>query len=282
MTALPQGTAAAGRSGRRPERVSRREVLTVVGVTAILWVVASQLVLFVPLRILVTLVHEAGHAVVATLLGGDVLTVTVNRHGGGLMASRAIDPSASYRVLVASAGYVGTAIVGATMLELSRRLRGGRVALAVLAVIVAAIGLVWVPWSFEPDAGSALVTGSSSGDGRFTILVCVLAILALVGLAVQPLTRLRRAAVMVLATCLCLGAVEDLQLVLDISRRGGHSDAAAAAAVTPLSSWLWATIWMVLGIVACALAVWSAIGQEGSRSDPAGGSMTPDSGAARG
>lgn len=155
MSALPQGTAAPGQSGRRQERVSRREVLTVVGVTAILWLVASQLVLFVPLRILVTLVHEAGHAVMATLLGGDVLTVTVNNHGGGLMASRAVDPSTSYQVLVASAGYVGTAIVGATMLELSRRLRGGRVALAVLGVIVAAIGLVWVPGSTRSSPGSA-------------------------------------------------------------------------------------------------------------------------------
>lgn len=84
------------------------------------------------------------------------------------------------------------------MLELSRLLRGGRVALATLALI-AAIGLAWVPWHFEPDALSAVATRSSSGDGRFTILVCLVAVIILVALAVQPLTRLRRAAVMVLA-----------------------------------------------------------------------------------
>jgi hypothetical protein len=234
----------------------------VVGVTAAFWLVASQFVLFVPLRLVVTLVHEAGHALTATLLGGDVLTVTVNKHGGGLMRSRSTDPSTTYRVLVASAGYVGTAVIGATMLELSRRLRGGRVALGALAVVVAAIGVAWVPWSFEPDPLSARATGSGSGDGRFTIFVCVAAVVVLVGLALQPLMRLRRGAVMVLATCLCLGAVEDLQLLLDISRQGGHSDAAAAAAVTPLSSWTWAALWMLLGVVACVAATWSAVGRD--------------------
>ena len=233
-----------------------------VGVTAALWLLASQIVFFVPMRLLVTLVHEAGHALTAEVLGGDVLSVTVNRHGGGLMRSRSADPGTAYQVLVASAGYVGTALVGATMLELSRLLRGGRIALTALAAIIAAIGVAWVPWRFEPDPLAELATGSSSGDGRFTVLVCVVAVITLSGLAVQPLTRLRRAAVMVIATCLCLGAVEDLQILLDISRRGGHSDAALAAAVTPLSSWMWAAIWMLLGVAACVLATWSAAGRE--------------------
>jgi hypothetical protein len=267
MTTLPEHTPpdhtpALGPSGNRQVRVSRREVLVVVGVTAALWLVASQLILFVPLRLLVTLVHEAGHAVTATLFGGEVLTVTVNRHGGGLMRSRATDPSTTYQVLVASAGYLGTAMVGGLLLELSRRLRGGRIALGALALIVAAVGVAWVPWTFEPDPISAMATGSGSGDGRFTILVCILAVAVLVGLAVQPVARLRRAAILVIATCLCLGAVEDLQLVLDISRRGGHSDAALAAAVTPLSSWMWAAIWMLLGVAACVLGTWSAVGRD--------------------
>jgi hypothetical protein len=194
------------------------------------------------------------------LLGGDVLSVTVNPSGGGLTHWSASDPGTTFRLLVASAGYVGTAIVGATMLELSPRLRGGRVALGLLAVLVAAVGLAWVPWRFSPDPLSAAVTGSSASDGRFTVLVCVAAVVVLAGLAAQPVVRLRRGAVMVLATCLCLAAVQDLLAVLEISRRGGHSDAASAAAVTPLPSWLWAGLWMLLGLGVCGLAAWSAAG----------------------
>ena len=73
---------------------------------------------------------------------------------------------------------------------------------------------------------------------------------------------LRRGVVVVLATCLCLGAVEDLRQVLDISSHGGHSDAAAAAAVTPLSSWVWAALWMLFGFAACGLALWSALARD--------------------
>jgi hypothetical protein len=242
--------------------VSRREVLTIVAVTAAVWLLGSGFVLLVPLRLLVTLAHESGHALMATALGGHVQTVTVNRYGGGLMQSRSVHPSTTYSVLVASSGYVGAALLGAAMLELSKRLRTGRVALAVLAVAVALVALLWVPWTFSPDAASSAVTGSSRGDGRFTLLVCLVAVVVLVGLVVQPLVRLRRGVVVVLATCLCLGAVEDLRVVLDLSSRGGHSDAAAAAAVTPLSSWVWAAMWMLFGVAVCGLAVWSLVGRE--------------------
>ena len=237
-------------------------MLTTVAVTAAVWLLFSGFIVLVPLRLLVTLAHEAGHALMATVLGGDVLTVTVNRYGGGLMQSQSVDPSTTYTVLVASAGYVGAALLGASMLELSRRLRGGRIALGAMAFAIALVAVLWVPWRFSPDAASSSVTGSSSGDGRFTWLVCVLAVALLIGLAVQPIVRLRRAVIVVLATCLCLGAVEDLRLVLDLSSRGGHSDAASAAAVTPLSSWLWAALWLLFGVAACALAVWSAFGRE--------------------
>lgn len=47
-----------------------------------------------------------------------------------------------------------------------------------LAVAVAGIGLAWVPLRVEPDPVSALFTGAGSGDGRFTIVVCCVAILS--------------------------------------------------------------------------------------------------------
>jgi hypothetical protein len=95
----------------------------------------------------------------------------------------------------------------------------------------------------------------------------VLAVAVLVGVAVQPVVRLRRAVVVVLATCLFLGGVEDLRLVLDISSRGGHSDAAAAAAITPLSSWMWSALWLLFGVAVCALALWSALSRDEAKAD---------------
>lgn len=243
--------------------VTRRQMVVLVGVTTAVWFVFSSSWVLLPIRLLVTLVHEAGHAVALELLGGDVQYVIINEHGGGLTSGRLPAPTSSLdQVIVSSAGYLGTAVVGGLLLEASTRLRRGRIGTVALAVVVVAIGLAWVPWSVEPDAFSAAATGSSTGDGRFTILVCCLAVVALAGLAWQPIVRLRTGAVAVLATAFCLASIDDLRFVLDLSSRGGHSDAAAAAAVTSLSSWMWAAIWLVMGAAACGLGLWAALSDD--------------------
>ena len=49
---------------------------------------------------------------------------------------------------------------------------------------------------------------------------------------------------------------------MDWSAQGGHSDAAMAADVTGLSSWMWAVIWLLIGVVVCALALWSVLSSD--------------------
>ena len=210
-----------------------------------------------------TLVHEAGHAAAATVLGGKVASVTVNRHGGGLTTwSYSGEIPTVRRVVVASAGYVGAAIVGAVMIEAASRARRGRIAITLLAGLVAAIAIAWVPWSYHADRGMAQVTGSSDGDGRFSTLFCAATVAVLMGIAVQPSERLRRGAILALATALCLASIDDLRGVMDISSRGGHSDAAAAADVTPLSSWMWSAIWLLIGVGACVAGMWGALARD--------------------
>ena len=243
--------------------VERRELTTTVGVTAVVWLLFSSAWPLLPVRWLVTLVHEAGHAAAATVLGGHVGSVTVNRHGGGLTQwSYAGEIPTLRRVLVASAGYVGAALVGGVMIELATRLRRGRLAVLVLAALVALIGLAWVPWRFDAEGPMAQVSGSSSGDGRFSTVFWIVAAAALVGLAVQPSERLRRVTVLALATSLCLASIDDLRQVMDISSRGGHSDAAAASAVTPLSSWMWSALWLLIGLGVCGAGLWSALSSQ--------------------
>lgn len=240
--------------------MTRRELVVMVGVVAALWLLLSSTWVLLPFRLLVTLVHEASHAVAVELVGGDVHHVIVNEHGGGLTSwDSETDPSDTAIVFVASAGYLGTAVVGALLIEGAARLRRGRLAALGLAALVAAIGLAWVPMRVEVDAFSAAGTGSDSGDGRFTVLVCSLAVAVLVAVAVQPSVRLRRLSITALATTMCLASVEDLRKVLDWSSQGGHSDAAIAAEFSPLSSWMWAGTWLLLGIAACGLGLWAAV-----------------------
>ena len=140
------------------------------------------------------------------------------------------------------------------------RVGKARIALGAMALVVTAIGLAWVPLSTGPSGVAATSTGSSSGDGRFTIFFCVVAVLFFAGVAAQPIVRIRRIVLVAVATGLCLGAVEDLRLVLSLSRTGGHSDATIVSEAAFLPPLFWATIWLLLGVAACGLGLWSALG----------------------
>jgi hypothetical protein len=237
----------------------RRQFTITVAVVALACVLLWSTPPMLPLRLLVTLVHEAGHATVAMLCGASVQSLTINANEGGLTFFT-LGRSSTWRlVAIGSAGYVGTAIVGGGLLELSSRVARARLALGGLAVVVAAIGLAWVPWSTAPGGDTAAATGSSSGDGRFTILCCVVYVVVLAGLALQPHVVVRRVALVAIATALCLGAVEDLRLVLSLSTSHAVSDATIVASEAPLPAWCWAGLWLVLGVAACALGLWSAL-----------------------
>ena len=243
--------------------IDRRELLVTVGVVAAACLLLWTTPVMLPLRLLVTLVHEAGHATVAMLSGGSVQSVTVNANEGGLTRfSLPAGRSPLRLVAIGSAGYLGTAIVGGALLEVCGRLGRARIALGALAAAVAAIGLAWVPWSFSPGGVSGDASGSGRGDGRFTVLVCVAAVVVFVALAVQPSVRLRRVALVSVATALCLGAVEDLRVVLTLARAGSHSDASIVSEAAFLPPWFWASLWMLLGVAACGLACWSVLARD--------------------
>lgn len=249
-----------------PDRLARRDFAITFAVVALaslaFWTTPPML----PLRLLVTLVHEAGHALTAMVFGGTVQSVTINPNEGGLtFFSLPVGRSTFRLVAIGSAGYVGTAIAGGVLLEVCSRLGRARIALGSLALLVAAIGLAWVPLSTRPSGVAAAATGSSSGDGRFTIIFCVAVIVVLVGVAAQPIVRVRRIVLVAIATALCLGAVEDLRMVLSSSRSGGHSDATLVSDAAFFPPWFWATLWLVLGLAACGLGLWSALGGRNRR-----------------
>ena len=242
------------------DRVSRRELVVTVIVVGLACVLLWSSPPMLPLRLLVTLVHEAGHALVAMLCGASVQSVTINTSEGGLTNFSLPGGRSTLRIVaIGSAGYLGTAIVGGALLEVCARIGRARIALGALAAMVAGIGLAWVPWSTDPDGLSAAVSGSSAGDGRFTVFFCIATIAVLIGVAAQPSVHVRRIVLVAIATALCLGAVEDLRNVFEISRSGGHSDASIVASVAPFPPWFWAALWLLLGVAACGLGLWSAL-----------------------
>ena len=192
--------------------------------------------LLTPVKLLVVMGHESGHAAATLLAGGQVQRVVLSADQSGACLS-ALPPGAWRTILVYSAGYVGSAVAGAVLLLLAFRFRLARGVLAAYAVWLAAVAL--------------LVAGSF-----FTLAFC-LGMAALLGAAARWLPLLGvRLVVLFLATFTGLYAVFDLRDDLWNTAARAQSDAALLAAHTHVPALVWAGLWTVLSIV---ILGWGAV-----------------------
>ncbi|MCY4145402.1 MAG: M50 family metallopeptidase [Chloroflexi bacterium] len=111
-----------------------------------------------PVRLFVTFVHEAGHALAALLTGGQVQSFTVSPDGSGYAITAGGNIS-----LILPAGYLGAALFGALLFLLSSRAPSMTRALSLLL----GIGFIALTLLFaRPDASgniTALVVGVGYG-----------------------------------------------------------------------------------------------------------------------
>ncbi len=150
--------------------------------TVVFW---HSAVLF-PLRAFVVLVHEAGHALAVLLTGGEVLHLVVRPDESGEVLSRG-----GWRILVSSAGYVGTALLGSMLLALTRNPKAHRIAVGILGAVLVLVTVLYVPFSNPFGFGLGLAWGA-----------------LLLVMAVKRFPHLARV-VDALAVMLCLYAVYD-------------------------------------------------------------------------
>ena len=111
-----------------------------------------------PVRLFVTFVHEAGHALAALLSGGQVLGFEVSPDGSGMATT-----AGGSKSLILPAGYLGAALFGALLFLVSSRAptaaRGLSVALGVSFIVLSVLFA-------RPDAAgniTALVVGVGYG-----------------------------------------------------------------------------------------------------------------------
>jgi hypothetical protein len=96
-------------------------------IALVLWQMQGLFFLAYPFRLFVTMIHELGHGLAAVLTGGSFVRFEVTRRGAGLAWT-----SGGSRFFVIQAGYLGTALFGAGLLYLTRRVRQpGRVAIGI-------------------------------------------------------------------------------------------------------------------------------------------------------
>jgi hypothetical protein len=186
-----------------------------------------------PLKLLVVMMHESGHALATLLTGGavDRITLAANESGSCLSSL----PSGTLaQVAVYSAGYVGSALAGAFLLLATFRFRLRRVVLGAACVWLAVMGVLY------------------AGDG-FTLAFCMGTAVVL-GLAAKYLPEGGVDMLnLFLATFTALYVAFDLRSDLWHGASGSVSDAALLANVTPVPSWAWATIWSCVSLLVLGL-----------------------------
>lgn len=203
-----------------------------------------------PFRLLVTLMHESCHAITAKLLGGTVHSVTISPTEGGLTQSSY--PASLWRgMMVTSAGYVGSAVAGATLLALAGRMRTGRVLLFALVAWELIVAIVWVPvWPPSVTGASAHISGYSQTDGPFTLAFILSTSLVLGLVAWFGPTWLRRWLIVFIATLSCLAAIQDVRRLFGYGLTGSASDADGMRRLTHVPAAIWAGLWLLMALAA--------------------------------
>ncbi len=192
-----------------------------------------------PLKLLVVMMHESGHAIGTLLVGGSVDHVVLNVDESGACLSR-VPNGFLAQVVVYSSGYVGSAVAGAALLLATFRFRLRR------AVLVA--GSIWLA-----------VMGVAYAGNLFTLLFC----LGTAGLLAACARLLPDGAVEVLN--LFVAAFSALYVVFDLRddlwdhRVRAISDAALLAELTWVPEILWAVLWTLFSLAILGAAAWSAV-----------------------
>lgn len=124
------------------ERSLRRDQSLLLAASAIaffLWLMPQTRVFLLPLVYLNTYIHEMCHALAAYVTGGTPTEIKVLQSGSGITPV-----IGGWMPVVASAGYVGSAVVGAGIIAIARTERGARTVFAVLALTLSVAMVVLV------------------------------------------------------------------------------------------------------------------------------------------
>jgi hypothetical protein len=188
-----------------------------------------------PLKLLVVMMHESGHAIATLLVGGEVKSIAVRLDQSGACLS-ALPPGVFRKIIVFSAGYLGSAVMGAVLLLATFRFRLRRWVLGAACVWLAVMGVLYAADAFTLAfcLGTAVVLGLAAKllpDGGVDVLN------------------------LFLAAFTALYALFDIRDDLWNSAVRAGSDAALLAEHTWVPAILWAVLWTLLGV---ALLGWAA------------------------
>ena len=222
------------------------ELAGLAGLTLILLVLAQIPgvgLLVYPFRLFGTFVHEISHGLAALATGGDFHRFTVSPDLSGLAWS-----AGGWRWVIASAGYIGSAVFGGVLILAAARGIAARHLLVALGVGLAVLCLLFVRNVF------GIVTG-----------------LGLAGVLFLAGSRLRPPwsdlTLLVLALQLVLDGFNSLFVLLRLSAASNvQTDAMSMAQATGIPAGIWTVIWAGISL---AMLAWTLRAAYRKRAAPA-------------
>lgn len=205
----------------------------------LIWASAASLALwFVPYLRIVTLpldyynthIHELCHALVSTLTGGKSHIIVY-------IAGNGVTPTeGGNMLLVATAGYIGSAVVGGILIFGSRTVKS-------------ATTILWVAAGFLALSMVVFVRGDAVGVASGIAWTGVLG-----SAAYWMRGESKIFAVQFLGIQQCLNASLSLWTLMKVSAfEPSHSDARIMERLTNVPAMFWAVLWMVIGLAVIVL-----------------------------
>jgi hypothetical protein len=201
-------------------------------------------ILLYPFKLFTTWVHECAHALVTVLVGGRVTAIAIHPDTSGVTYSL-VPAGRGVRGMVASAGYLGAAVVGCLLMAATRVERHAHRILMGLGVFMFVTLVLWM-------------------RNVFGIAVVLAWGVTLIALARRGIGHGPRFVLSLLAIQVALNAVYDIRVLFLVDR--GQSDARTMAELFPVPAWAWAAVWMLLSAALLAWTLWLTRGR--SRTAP--------------
>lgn len=208
-----------------------RTLLAACAVTVLLYFIPYAEFLTYPIRMLVTFLHEGGHALMTLLTGGMVSSISIFPDGSGVTWSRG-----GIRFLITSSGYLGATLYGAALIYALRTGRlSGRTVLLATGVVIGLLTVCFVrPW------GSGLYGFFWGG---------IIAAALVIGSRRLPEATAAWGAAFVGVQCV-MNALFDLRTLFNLSLMPGapQTDAVTLAKMTLIPAPVWAAFWIALAL----------------------------------
>jgi hypothetical protein len=135
--------------------------------TLILWFIPYAGFVTFPIRLFVTFVHEAGHALATLLSFGTVNRIAVYWDGSGVT-----ETMGGTRLLISSAGYLSTTLYGSALLLLLRRRNNAKTAALITGILLLGITVLWggnlLAWLIGLILGAGLLALALKGKPKVT------------------------------------------------------------------------------------------------------------------